>query len=241
MAIAGNGARWFRAAWLPTLALLAGLLAAESRPIRAAEGKNGSEKEVNVEASRVYIYVGKVGLGHEHGVVGRVKSGVILLGASSQAGEIVFDMPSFIADTAEARKYLGLEGETPASRQKEVTANMVGADVLDVRKHPTATFKIASAMPLKKQSDAGHPLYRLAGEFSLHGVKRPLKLDVEVIEQTGGVRVRGSFEIRQTDYGIEPYSKAFGAVGVTDELTIYGEILLGRPHVAAGRGRERKQ
>ncbi|HUY88345.1 MAG TPA: YceI family protein [Pirellulales bacterium] len=227
-----------RGARISTLALLAGLLVAASRPVRAEEGQVRGEKEVNVEASRVYIFVGKVGLGHEHGVVGRVKSGSILLGAKSQAGEIVFDMPSFVADTAEARKYLGLEGETPASRQKEVTANMVGADVLDVRKFPTATFKIASALPLKNKSDAGNPLYRLAGEFTLHGVKRPLKLDAEVIAQSGGARIRGSFKILQTDYGIEPFSKAFGAIGVTDELAIHGEILLGRPRVAASRGRE---
>lgn len=240
MTIVADSKLLWRAARISNLALLAGLLVAASRPVCAEESQARDDKEVNVEASRVYIYVGKVGLGHEHGVVGRMKSGSILLGAKSQAGEFVFDMPSFIADTSEARKYLGLEGETPASRQKEVTANMVGADVLDVRKFPTATFKIASALPLKSKSDAGHPLYRLEGEFTLHGVKRPIKLDAEVIAQSGGARLRGSFEILQTDYGIEPYSKAFGAVGVTDELTIHGEILLGRPRVAASRGRGRE-
>lgn len=228
-----------RGAWLSALALLAGLLAAEFRPLGAEEGQASGEKQANAEASRVYIYVGKVGLGHEHGVEGRLKSGSILLGAKSRAGEIVFDMPTFVADTADARKYLGLEGETPASRQKEVTANMVGADVLDVRRFPTATFKIASALPLKNKSDAGNPLYRLEGEFTLHGVKRPLRLDAEVVAQSGGARLRGAFKILQTDYGIEPYSKALGAVGVADELTIHGEILLGRPRVAASRGRDR--
>lgn len=229
----------WRGTRISTLALFAGLLVAGFRPVCAEEGQARDDRQVNSAASRVYIYVGKVGLGHEHGIVGRVKSGSILLGAKSQAGEIVFDMPSFVADTAEARKYLGLEGETPASRQKEVTANMVGADVLNVRKFPTATFRIASALPLKNKSDAGNRLYRLEGDFTLHGVKRPLKLDAEVIAQNGGARLRGSFKILQTDYGIEPYSKAFGAVGVTDELAIHGEIFLGRPRVAAGRGRSR--
>jgi hypothetical protein len=28
----------------------------------------------------------------------------------------------------------------------------------------------------------------------------------------------------QTQFGITPYSKAFGAIGVADKLTIYGEI-----------------
>jgi hypothetical protein len=216
-------------------ALLAGLSILPRPTVLGAESAAMAQEEINLKASRVFIFVGKVGLGHEHAVVGRLKSGSVRLGARSQAGQMVFDMRSFVADTAEARKYLHLEGETPASRQKEVTANMVGADVLDVRRHPTATFKIDAALPLKYPSKAGHPMYRLQGEFTLHGVKRPLKFDTEAIEKESGVHIRGAFDIRQTDYGIEPYSKAFGAVGVTDELTIYGEIHLGQPRVAAGR------
>ncbi len=224
-----------RAAALFACALLTGLSLTPLQAVPAAESAAADQEEINLKASRVYIFVGKVGLGHEHAVVGRLKSGAVRLGARSQAGQMVFDMTSFVADTAEARKYLHLEGETPASRQKEVTANMLGADVLDVRRHPTASFKIDAALPLKYPSKAGHPMYRLQGEFTLHGVKRPLKFDTEAIEQESGVHIRGAFDIRQTDYGIEPYSKAFGAVGVTDELTIYGEIHLGQPRVAAGR------
>lgn len=230
-----------RAASLFAFTLLAGLSTAPLQAVLADESAAAAQEEINLKASRVYIFVGKVGLGHEHAVAGRLKSGSVRLGARSQAGQMVFDMTSFVADTAEARKYLRLEGETPASRQKEVTANMLGADVLDVRKHPTATFKIDAALPLKYPSKAGHRMYRLQGAFTLHGVRRPLKFDTEVIEQENGVRIHGAFDIRQTDYGIEPYSKAFGAVGVTDELSIYGEILLGQPRVAAGRRSKQEQ
>lgn len=229
-----------RIAPFAAFALLAGLLPSGNLTGRADEGNSSAADEINVEASRVYIYVGKVGLGHEHAVAGRMKSGSIHLGARSKAGQIVIDMPTFAADTTEAREYLGLEGTTSASRQKEVTANMLGTDVLDVRKFPTATFQIVSALLLKQQSEDGNPLYRLTGDFTLHGVKRPLKVDAEVIEQEDGVRIHGSFEIRQTDFGIKPYSKALGAVGVTDELSIHGEIFLAEPRVAARRVRERK-
>jgi hypothetical protein len=47
-----------------------------------------------------------------------------------------------------------------------------------------------------------------------------------VEERPEGLRVRGNFSILQTQYGIRPYSKAFGAVGVADRLTIYGDIQL---------------
>jgi polyisoprenoid-binding protein YceI len=64
----------------------------------------------------------------------------------------------------------------------------------------------------------------LDGKFTLHGVTRNLKLIAEVTEATQRNHLRASFTIKQTDFGITPYSKAFGAVGVTDELKIYGEI-----------------
>lgn len=187
--------------------------------------------EIWTKASRVYIFVDKMGLGHEHAVVGRVKSGFVHLGAQQNAGQIVFDMTTFVADSTDARRYLSLKGVTPASRQKEVTENMLGADVLNVAKFPIATYTIASALPLAEHSKDGHSLYQLQGDFTLHGVQRPLNLDVEVIQQTGGLRLRGSFAIKQTDFGIKPYSKGFGVVGVTNELVIYGEIVIEAPGV----------
>lgn len=227
------------------IALVLPFLLAFGRTSRlSAEEDTPSPDEVRTKASRVYIYVGKTGLGHEHAVVGRVKSGVVHLGQQHDAGQIVFDMPSFAADTAEARNYLSLEGSTPASRQKEVTDNMLGADVLNVGKFPTATYKIGSAMSLGKRSKDGHELYQLQGDFTLHGVRRPLKLEIEAIQQTGGLRLHGSFTIKQTEHGIKPFSKAFGAVGVTNELIIYGEIVIetpgATPAVAERRGPNRK-
>lgn len=226
-----------RTARLAALAVGMALLVAADRA--TADGQK-AEGAAQLKSSRVYVFVGKVGLGHEHAVVGKLKSGEVQLGAKSKAGEIVFDMPSFTADTDEACKYIGLEGTTAAARQKEVTANMLGADVLNVRKFPTATFLVSSALPLNKRSADGHPLYRLDGDFTLHGVKRPVKVEAEAIDNPEGVRLRGSFAINQTDYGIRPYSKAFGAVGVTDELTIYGDLLLAMPRTAQRTAGKRK-
>ena len=102
--------------------------------------------DVDLVASRVYVFVGKTGLGHNHAVSGLLQAGRVAIGAADQAGVLVFDMRSFTADTAEARKALGLPGETDASTQKQVQANMTGPDVLDVTRHPTATFLIRSAL-----------------------------------------------------------------------------------------------
>lgn len=198
------------------------------RPVDGQESKPGQDNptagRVQTEASRVYVFVDKTGFGHQHGVEARLTDSSLSLGAAKDAGTLVFDMASFDADTAAARKYVGLSGTTDAGTRKSVNENMKGADVLHVSRYPTATFVIASAKPTANQSRRGLPLYQLDGQFTLHGTTRPLSVVVDVEQVRGWLHLRGVFQIKQTDYGITPYSKAFGAIGVTDQLRIYGDL-----------------
>ncbi|MBL8816732.1 MAG: YceI family protein [Planctomyces sp.] len=188
--------------------------------------KSESGLQVNVETSRVYIFVGKTGLGHDHGIEGKLKSGHLDLAEGDQgAGEFVFDMSSFDADTAKARRYVGLGGTTDASTRQQVNTNMKADSILYVRKYPTATFKIDSCRQLSKESPKGNPLYELSGEFSLRGVSRTLKFEAEMAEQDGTKRLKGNFNLLQTNFGITPFKKAFGAVGVANQLRVYGDIV----------------
>jgi len=181
--------------------------------------------------SRVYVHVYKSTLlGHEHGVVGRLKSGHLLLDLDDNAGEFVFDMPSFVADTDEARRAVGLAGSTDADTRQQVTQNMLGPDDLDARRYPTATFRVKSAKPTGKNDRGGHPIYELAGEFTLHGVRRPIRVNATSEPQRDGkLLVRGAMSIRQTQFGITPFSKAFGAIGVADQLTIHAAFVVAPP------------
>lgn len=103
-------------------------------------------RDVDLVTSRVYVLVDKTGLGHEHAVIGRLRSGHVHVGAAAQAGTLVFDMRSFQADTTPARKDLGLPGETDPDTQRQVNENMLGPAVLHVARHPTATLTIESAL-----------------------------------------------------------------------------------------------
>ena len=180
--------------------------------------------KIDLKTSRVYVLVDKTGLGHQHGVAGRLQGGKLNLGARTKAGQIVFDMASFVADTEEARKYVGLEGKTDAATKKKVNDNMRGPDVLNVMKYPNATFDIDSAIETGKASSSGNPLYELKGSFTLHGVIRPLTVIAEVVSGDQSTHVRGQFKVLQSQFGMKPYAAALGAVGVADELTIWGEI-----------------
>lgn len=180
--------------------------------------------DLYLPSSRVYALVGKTGLGHEHGVSGGLKSGRLRLGATQNAGELVFDMTSFTADTDAARRFVRLAGASSESTRQQVTANMLGADVLNVAKYATASYRIDSAVQDPDQGVQDSRRYRIIGQFTLQSVTLPLTVLAEVDVKNGWNRVRGSFPLRQTDFGIKPYTKAFGAVGVADEMTVWGEF-----------------
>src|SRR5947199_6745656 len=114
------------------LVLSAGLIPSAAQSGQK-DGPASGEYEADVKASRVFIKVGvEKGsrLGHPHGVQGNLKSGNLALGGD---GELVFDMASFEADTAEARKRAGLEGKKVSENEaKKVTETMRGPEVLDV-------------------------------------------------------------------------------------------------------------
>ena len=199
-------------------------------PAAAVEYQAG---DVYLAGSRVYVFVGKTGFGHEHGVVGKIKQGRIDLGAVRDAGGLEFDMTTFAADTPDARKYVGLQTPTDASTQQQVNANMLGAAVLDATRFPTATFVVKELVKLPQPSQRGLAQYQLNGDLSLHGVARPIQVIAEAEDQNGWTHLRGGFTMLQSNFGITPFSKAFGAVGVTDQLSVWGDLWISKQRQVA--------
>jgi polyisoprenoid-binding protein YceI len=179
--------------------------------------------EINLQASRVYIFVDKTGFGHQHGVEGRLREGNVRI-ANRSAGRMVFDMQSLKADTPNARRFVNLKGEIDAKTQQEVTDTMKGPDILDVARFPAATFEIDTVRALDRRTRSGHTQYRFEGEFRLHGTKQVLRFTADAVEERGYLHFKGTFHLRQSEYKIPPYKKALGTVGVADVLTVYGDI-----------------
>jgi polyisoprenoid-binding protein YceI len=177
--------------------------------------------EIDTERSRVYVFVEKTGFGHQHGVVGRLKGGYLRV-ARESAGKLLFDLASFRADTQDARRQVGLEGTSSEDEQQQVTDNMQGTAVLDVAQFPTALFTVKTVRLFEQRG--GPKQYSLDGDFALHGVTRAVNIRATGEEEQGYLHLKGSFPLRQTDYGIRPFKKALGAVGVADVLTVYGDL-----------------
>lgn len=164
--------------------------------------------EIHTGNTRIYAHVFKsTTLGHEHAVAGMVKEGELHLGATHNAGRVVADLSSFIADPNYARSLLGLPEENDDETKKKVTANMLGKEVLDILQFPTATANIESARLLPERSKNGLPQYSLEGELTLHGVSKKVNVVAEAMEVSSGwVRLRGQVAIKQSDFGMTPYT-----------------------------------
>jgi hypothetical protein len=184
----------------------------------------GPTVKVDTDASRVFIRVNRTNrLGHNHGVEGMLAEGTLTLGG---AGKLVFDMNTFNADTARARQFFGFEGS--GSSVEKVNANMRGGEVLDVGQFPKATCTITSILPVDKQAPGAAGRYVIDGQFTLHGVTQNVRFltELQATNTAGVTKLVGWFKIKQTDYGIKPYSVAGGTIGIEDELEIHGDLLL---------------
>ena len=87
----------------------------------------------------------------------------------------------------------------------------------DVLKREQIAFRSTSA-----EAGAGDAV-RVTGDLTLNRKPRPITFDVD----SGGGRVTATTVIKQTDWGMKPYSTLFGALKVVDEVEISIDANLG--------------
>lgn len=180
--------------------------------------------DINCDYSRVYIFVDRSNsLGHVHGVEGRVKSGHLLLN-QNQPGSLVIDVQSFDADTPAGRAAFGLADDIDQGTRQKVNDNMKGPEVLNVSQFPEAKLSNIKLTATGKMSQRKLLEYIMEGDFTLQQATRKISATCDLEEKNGWSHLRGTFRIKQTDYGIKPFSRVLGAVGVKDELLIYGDL-----------------
>ena len=100
-------------------------------------------------------------------------------------------------------------------------AHLKSPDFFDAEKFPTITFKST------KVEAAGDRRFKLHGDLTMHGVTKPVVLDVEATPEVKGMRgetragARATTKINRKDFGIS-WSKSMdgGGVVVGDEVEV---------------------
>jgi polyisoprenoid-binding protein YceI len=90
---------------------------------------------------------------------------------------------------------------------KAAILQTIGDDVL---KDADVEFRSSAS-----SADGDH--YEISGELTLNGVARPLTFELDA---PAGGRLTGSAVVKQSDWGIKPYTTLFGALKVADEVAV---------------------
>ena len=120
-------------------------------------------------------------------------------------------------DNSDIRELAGIKGTLSESMRKDVKKHMLSAVQLDADKYPMITFQSTGC-------DGSGATMTLHGNFTMHGVTNTISVPITVSD-TDGLSFKGSFPVKSTDYGIEPYSAMFGAVGNKDEMKITFDLV----------------
>ena len=173
-------------------------------------------------ASRVRILVFRGGraarLGHNHVLSAPHFTGFAYIPESGldharfdlefRLDELRFDEPSTRAESGEAFSSVLSEEAIAATRE-----HMLEADDLDADRYPFVriqSLQVTGALP------------RVAARLrlTLHGQSRELAVPLQVDGLPDRLQVSGRFVLRQSDYGIRPYSIGAGLLSVEDDLLV---------------------
>jgi polyisoprenoid-binding protein YceI len=125
-------------------------------------------------------------------------------------------------DPASAQIDTTIDASSVDTRVEGRDAHLKGSDFLDVAKYPTITFKST------KVEAAGPNKWKVTGNLTLHGVTKPVVLEVEaagppIHDPMGNTRAGASATttIKRSDFGIT-WNKTLdaGGVMVSDEVAI---------------------
>jgi polyisoprenoid-binding protein YceI len=181
--------------------------------------------DIDPGRSVVTILVNRAGpfakFAHNHVVTSGQESGYAWV-ANDPAGsgfEIRVPVASLVVDDPAARAAVGGEfaGEVPHSARQGTYANMTRPEVLDAAEFPEVTVRCPGLAGSWERPVA-------AVDLAIRGATRRIEVPIALERAADTLVARGSFQIRQSDFGITPFSVAGGAIQVGDELEIRFEI-----------------
>jgi polyisoprenoid-binding protein YceI len=188
-----------------------------SAPLSSQSGKRYI---VDSEASEIRLLVYRDGpmarFGHNHVMTGQVRGEFSVSDTAAASGfQIEIPVASLEVDAPAARAEEGAQFAAPVSDQarKGTRDNMLGADVLDADHF--ALIRIESDALLGPRWNPG-----VTARITLRSNTSEVKFPAAVFEQPGALTVIASFQVRQSDLGLKPFSVLGGAIRVGDSIDV---------------------
>lgn len=203
----------------------------------AALAASGTVYALDAQRSHVHIYAFRGGraarLGHNHVLTVPAFTGYAFLPSGGAAGarfDIEFRLDALELDRSDIRAALG-----PA-----YAAAIDPDDIARTRSHMLGEANLQAqrfaAVRLHALRIAGEPPHLAAQvDVELHGRHRPVWVALTVDARPDALTATGSFVLRQSDFGVTPYSVLGGLLAVEDELVVEFQVA-GATAASAGAG-----
>jgi polyisoprenoid-binding protein YceI len=125
--------------------------------------------------------------------------------------KITIDPNSLLVSNAKEKDRLDIEGT-------------MRGQVLETAKYPEILFSSNNITVNKLAGERCR--VRIIGDLTLHGVtQKNLWISTEATVNDESLRAQGEFSLKQTDFGIKPYSAAGGTIKLKNELKFSFDIV----------------
>jgi polyisoprenoid-binding protein YceI len=153
--------------------------------------------------------------GHDH-----------LIAVRDFTGEAILDPDSLANSSLEITAKAASMEETSdvfTDQQKQIINKELREIVLHPEQYPEIIFR--SAEVRGKSTGAGQYDLKIAGNLTLHGVTRPIKIPTKVIVNGDELRAQGEFSISRGDFNVKATSAFHGLVRVRDKVKFEFDIV----------------
>lgn len=186
----------------------------------AAAADEPREYRVLPDESEVDILVFRAGalgrFGHNHVVTARNLTGSVTVGdtAGESAFELTLPVADLVVDDPEARAEAGSEFESDVSEEDRTGTrrNMLGEELLEAAQYPEV--RVRSTDIAGDFDDM-----TVTAEIAIRGGRHTVELPVTVVFYGERLIATGRATLTHADIGLSPFTAAFGALTVADEIT----------------------
>ncbi len=182
-------------------AALTSVAPSASPPATGTTGLTGTWSVASGNSSfagyRVSETLAGIGANTAVGRTPNVQGALVFDGSSIMSVQITADLTALTSDKSQRDRALRMQA-------------------LETSRYPTATFALTTPIPIDGAPQEGVPVTKaVQGNLTLHGVTRPVSIDVQGQLKNGQIVIVGSTTVNFSDFSISP-PHSFAVVSVDD-------------------------
>ncbi len=190
------------------------------------EAVSARHYRISADQSTLHVLVYRGGtmaqLGHNHVISSATLSGEVWLDESlAKSGfNLVLPVNDLIVDDAQARTAEGADFQTKVSDDARAGTrrNMLKPELLDGEHYPTIRLRSVKMTGMRDAPE-------VTASITIKDQTREVAVPVHLTIAAHTLKAVGQFDIRQTDFGITPFSVMLGALQVQDQFKIKFELV----------------